>query len=69
MAKKGNAIYMPVNVIVEIDEIMKQENIPRVIAANKMADYSRIGREINRMMKFDFGFKRKKIKNQGDIFR
>ena len=70
MVRKGDNIYVPVIVIEEIEDIMKQEDITvKSVAAKKMADYSRMGREIDRMMKFDFGFKKKKIKKQEDIFR
>lgn len=55
MIKKGKMIYVPHNVLDEIDNIMQQREIEqRAQAFNEMVKYSQVGREAERIMKLDF---------------
>lgn len=69
MGKRGSNTYIPIVVMDEIQDIMEKENIGvKAEAARKMANYSRMGREVKRMMTFDFGFGKKKIKKKEEVF-
>ena len=51
----GNRKYVPKIVIEEIDDIKRSERINKdCVAFRKMVEHSRIGREVERIMRLDF---------------
>ena len=55
MAQKGRMKYVPAVIITEIDDLKFEHNIKTdSVAMHKMAEYTRVGREIERIMKMDF---------------
>ena len=73
MAKRGRHAWLPSIVIGEIEDIQTEEEISDFSqACHEMAKYARIGREVKRMMSFDFKnmipFKNNKKKGKRNIF-
>jgi len=63
MSKKGRYMYVPVNIIEELEEINKTYNIHKKSdALKKMSECSKFGREVDRITKLDFFSNKKKIK-------
>jgi hypothetical protein len=55
MKKRGRHAWLPSIVIGEIEDIQQEEQINDFNnACQEMAKYARIGREVKRMMNFDF---------------
>jgi hypothetical protein len=54
MTPRGRMIYVPKNVLVEAEKIMQSKKIKRVDALNDLVKYARVGREAERIYKFDF---------------
>lgn len=53
--KRGRMIYVPHDVLDEIDQIMQHREIEqRAEAMNEMVKYSQVGREAERILKLDF---------------
>jgi hypothetical protein len=42
-------IWIPKRAFSEVEEIQKQQDIPRCEALNRMAEYSQIGREVEKL--------------------
>ena len=62
----GRMKYVPKVVIEEIDDLKVEHNLKQdSVAMNKMVNYTRVGRELERMMKFNFKHKPTKIKKRG----
>ena len=60
MKKKGKVMYVPRITIVDLEDIMREENIPdKSTAWRKMVEHARVGREAERIMKLDW---RKKMR-------
>jgi len=54
MTPRGRMIYVPKNVLSEAEKIMQSKNIKRVAALNELVKYAKVGREAERIYKFDF---------------
>jgi hypothetical protein len=55
MSKRGRHAWLPSVVVGEIEDLQKDEGIPVFAeACQEFAKYARIGREVDRMMKFNF---------------
>lgn len=55
MGRKGKVLYVPPIVIVELDDIMRENAIPnKADAFKEFTKYARVGRETERLMKLDF---------------
>jgi len=55
MKKKGRKIYVPPLVLVEVEDIMREDEVnKRADAFNKFVEYARVGREIKRIAALDF---------------
>lgn len=55
---KGANKYLPKNVLLELADLKREHNINQdVVAFNKMVDYTRVGREMERIINLDFRFK------------
>lgn len=53
--RKGCKKYIPPVVLDEIDDIMREDRVyKRADAFKELAKYARVGREMNRIMKWDF---------------
>lgn len=68
----GKMKYLPKVVIDEIDDLKLEHNLQQDhVAMEKMVDYTRVGRELERMMKLNFTHKptrgRRKKKSYFDI--
>jgi len=60
MAKRGTMKYVPVVVIEEVGDIMREDDIIQSSEAfRKLVKYARVGREVNRMWRLDFSRKQK----------
>jgi len=65
MANKGRVVYVPKNVLNELDRIMITKNIKKKsVAFNQLVKYSRVGMEAERIVRLDFGNTFKKIKRR-----
>jgi len=57
-AKRGKSCYVPKIVIDDLHDLMREDEIKQKKEGFRMmAKYARVGREVNRMRKFDFGRK------------
>lgn len=66
MAQKGQNKYVPAIVITELEDLKIEHNINLDhVAMTKMVQYTRVGREIERIMKLDFKHRPTKIKGLG----
>lgn len=55
ISRKGKVMYVPPAVIVELDDIMRENNVfNRADAFKDLTKYARVGREAERLMKLDF---------------
>jgi len=55
MSKRGRHAWLPSIVVGEIEEIQQEEEISDFSqACREMTKYAKIGREVKRMMSFDF---------------
>lgn len=59
---KGKVKYLPKIVIGEIEDIKAEHKVSDGEALEKMAQYTRIGREVERISRLDFRWKPTKIK-------
>lgn len=66
MAKRGVRGWLPKNVIDEIEDIMREENLDsRSAALSSMASHAKIGRELHRLTHYSpFSNKWKKVKKR-----
>lgn len=59
MTKKGRPKWVPEPVLLELENVKQQKGLFRDADAFKeMAGYSRVGREIERLMRFNLGGRR-----------
>lgn len=60
--KRGSMVYVPHNVLDEIETIRQSKNIAdRAKAFEEMVRYSQVGREAEQILRLDFGiFKRRR---------
>lgn len=57
-------MYIPKIVIQELDDMKQEYNLPdRQEALRKMVEHTRVGREVERIVKLDFRFKPTKFEN------
>lgn len=60
--KMGKRMYVPKNVVDELEQIKKKENLNKNVQAfNKILEHTRVGKEMEHMAGFWFG--KKKVKN------
>lgn len=53
--KKGRHAWLPSIIVGELEDLQHEEQIPNFSnACKELTKYARIGREVNRMMNFDF---------------
>ncbi len=53
--KKGRHAWLPSIIVGELEDLQNEEQIPDFSnACKELTKYARIGREVNRMMNFDF---------------
>lgn len=68
----GKKKYMPQVIIDELEDLKLEHNIERDhVAMEKLADYARVGREVERLATFNFKHKptkRPKIQRRRSIF-
>jgi metal-responsive CopG/Arc/MetJ family transcriptional regulator len=57
MSKNGRIIYVPHEMVVELDDLMEEKKInKKSVAIRKLTKYARVGREVERIKKLDFGW-------------
>uniref|UniRef100_A0A6M3IEX5 Uncharacterized protein n=1 Tax=viral metagenome TaxID=1070528 RepID=A0A6M3IEX5_9ZZZZ len=63
--KKGKMVYVPPVILEEAEIIAMEKGLGRADALRQMTNYSRVGREMERIMKLDWTlFKRRKNGSQ-----
>lgn len=63
MIKKGGMIYVPPNILDEADLIMRSKNITsRSDALREIVEYSRVGREVEQILKLNFNIFKRRVK-------
>jgi hypothetical protein len=54
---RGRLIYVPKSLLTEITDIKQEENINKnARAIDSLVDHARVGREMNRILSFKFGW-------------
>lgn len=57
MSKNGKIIYVPHEMVIELDDLMREKKInKKSVAIRKLTKYARVGREVERFAKLDFGW-------------
>jgi len=55
MLSKGRIVYVPSILMLEVEDIKREENIrKRAHAMRKLVEHARIGREIDRLVRLDW---------------
>ena len=63
MVNKGRNKYVPAVVITELDDLKMEHNIKQdCVAMDKMVEYTRVGRQLERIMSLNFSHKPTKKK-------
>jgi hypothetical protein len=64
MNQPGRMRYVPISILEEAEDLKAEKNLKKTSdALREIAKYSQIGREAERIMKLDFHWKPKQIKD------
>ena len=51
---KGKTIYVPPLVMLEVEDIMRKQKLPRAKAFNEFTNYAKVGRAVKNLTGVDF---------------
>lgn len=59
MRPKGRTVWVPAAVVIEVEDIIREDNLvgSKADGFKELVKYCRVGREVNRLRRFDFSKK------------